>query len=172
MFPGEPDMIKGYRRGIVVAASFVLALTFSAAGARAQELGVRTGMNVNPDQFSFGVQYSLPLPGGLWFKPSGDLGTGDGATLITASSMVEYRHPMGRRSAFTLFGGGGPEVNVYRVAGVQGTFSGATVFGGAAHSSGLFVQVSRGFLDSPRLRLGVGYVFHPQSQRKTAPRRH
>jgi hypothetical protein len=164
-------MNNRFGRAIVITVSLGIAVLATSPAAQAQELGVRTGMNVNPDQFSVGGQYSLPLPNNFWFQPSADLGAGNGATLVTLSSTLVYRHPMGRRSAFTLFGGGGPEVNVYRVAGVQDTFAGATLFGGAAHASGLFVQLSRGFLDSPRMRLGVGYVFHPQAHHKAAPPR-
>ena len=162
-------MTKGFGR-IVVMASVVF-VAFSAR-AHGQEFGVRTGMNVNPDQFSGGAQYGMPLSDKLWFQPSVDLGLGDGASLVTLASHVVYRHRMGHRSAWTLFGGGGPELDIYRVAGVQDTFAGVTAFGGAEHASGLFVQCARGFLDSPRMRLGVGYVFHPHAPRtKAAPRR-
>lgn len=165
-------MTQGYRLRWRVALAFTFVVAGFAERATAQGLGVRTGMNVNPDQFSVGAQYAMPLAEHLWFQPSGDAGFGDGATLFTLSSNVVYRHPMARRSPWTAFAGGGPELNVYRVAGVQDTFAGATLFGGVQHSSGLFVQAARGFLDSPQFRLGVGYVMTPKVRgTKTAPRR-
>ena len=166
-------MTQGSRIRWRIAFAFTFVVAGCAERATAQGLGVRTGMNVNPDQFSIGAQYALPIADRLWFQPSGDAGFGDGATLVTLSSNVVYRRQMAPRSRWMAFAGGGPELNVYRVAGVHDTFAGATLFGGVQHSSGLFVQAARGFLDSPQFRLGVGYVMKPKRPgTKTAPRRH
>jgi hypothetical protein len=127
----------------------------------AQDFAVRSGFNVNPDQFSVGGQYEFgPVAKQLWLQPSVDLGFGDGSKLVAMNFDVVYRRSLDRRSVWTGFAGGGPALNMYRVDGATNTEAGASVLGGVIHRSGLFTELRVGFLESPQVRFGAGYVFY------------
>jgi hypothetical protein len=135
----------------------------------AQGFTARGGLNVNPDQFYVGGQYDRgPLVERIWLQPNGDVGFGDDATLISLNLDVVYRRPLGKRPVWTAFGGGGPALNLYRLHGYNATEGGLNVLGGVIHRSGLITEVRVGFLESPELRVGVGYAFRPK---KAAPPR-
>ena len=127
--------------------------------AGAQDFAVRSGFNVNPDRFSVGGQYEFgPVAKHLWLQPNVDLGFGDGVRLVAFNFDAVVRHPIDRRSVWTGFAGAGPAINVYRVGGDAQTEAGASVVGGVIHRSGLFAELRVGFLESPQVRFGAGYV--------------
>jgi hypothetical protein len=126
----------------------------------AQDFAVRSGMNVNPDQFSVGGQYEFgPVAQRLWLQPNMDMGFGDGSTLFAFNFDVVFRRPLGKKTIWTAFAGGGPAINMYRINGSTQSEAGASVVGGVIHRSGLFSEVRVGFLESPQVRVGAGYVF-------------
>lgn len=133
-------------------------LTFGASrSARAQGFAVRSGANINPDQFSVGSQYELgPINDRLWLQPNTDLGVGNDATLIAMNFDVVYRRPVSQRSIWTAYAGGGPALDWYRLLGYSRTVAGANVVAGVMHHGGLFSEMRVGFLESPQLRFGVG----------------
>jgi hypothetical protein len=140
--------------------------------ARAQGFGVRTGVNVNPDQIAAGALYEWPMTEHVWFQPNADFGIGDNAKLVTMNMDLVYRMASGPRSNWTLFVGGGSALNYYKLTGYDVTLGGVNALGGVMHRSGFFAQAAAGFIDSPRFKFGVGYAFHPKTQRgRPVPRR-
>lgn len=158
--------------GVIV---FVALIAGSTRAASAQGYAFRTGANVNPDQLSIGAQYELGvLSDRLWLQPNVDLGVGNDATLLAMNFDVVYRKRLDRRRIWTGYAGGGPAINWYKLLGYSQTEAGANIVGGLMHSKGLFTEVRVGFLESPRLRFGVGYAFrrnNPVAGRPTTPRR-
>ena len=148
---------------VSAAATVILFLVPSVA--MAQGFAVRTGMNINPDQIAAGAQYEWPLSDHVWFQPNADLGIGNDAKLVTMNMDIVYRVPVAAKSSWMLFAGGGSGLNYYKMPGYNATLAGVNALGGVMHHSGLFVQATAGFLDSPRFKFGLGYAFHP-----TAPR--
>lgn len=141
----------------------------SAGSALAQGYALRGGANINPDQLSVGGQYELgPVAERLWLQPNADVGFGNDATLVAFNFDVMYRRPLSRASIWTGYAGGGPAINWYKLLGYSQTGAGANLVGGVMHHTGLFTEVRLGFLESPRLRFGVGYTF---GRNKAAPRR-
>ena len=154
------------------AAQSVLLLLLLPWTANAQEFSVRTGANINPDQFAFGSQYEVgPIVDRVWFQPNADIGFGDSATLVTVNMDLVYRHPLAQKTPWTLYAGGGSALNLYRMDGYSRTLAGVNVLGGVAHRNGLFTQVTVGFVDSPDFKLGVGYTFHPSKRPRRPVRR-
>lgn len=148
------------------AAAIVMAMLTPLA-ARAQGVAVRTGVNVNPDQIAVGAQYEFgPFGDHFWFVPNGDLGVGNGAKLATANMDMVYRVPIAPRSAWMIFAGGGTALNYYKFPAYSVTLGGLNALGGLVHKSGLFVQATAGFLDSPQFKFGVGYRFSPSGTQR------
>ena len=139
--------------------------------ARAQGFAVRTGVNLNPDQIAAGAQYEWPITEHVWFQPNADFGFGDNARLVTMNMDVVYRAILAPKSAWTLLVGGGSGLNYYKMTGYSVTLGGVSALGGVMHRSGLFVQATAGFIDSPKLKFAVGYEFHPRRGRRPVPRR-
>lgn len=146
----------------------------SAAPVAAQGFTARSGFNVNPDQFYVGGQYDWgPVVQRLWLQPNADVGFGNDATLVSLNFDVVHRRPLGKVPVWTAFVGGGPALNLYKLHGYSATEAGLNVLGGVMHRSGLITEVRVGFLESPQLRIGVGYAFRPKNAAppRTAPRK-
>jgi hypothetical protein len=127
---------------------------------QAQGWGVRGGAAMNPDQVYVGGSYELgPIAEHVWVQPSGDLGFGNGATLLAANVDAVYRLWHQRRGPWRLDVGGGPAVNHFRFDGYSQTDTGVTLLAALVHSSGWSPEVRVGFLDSPDFRVGVSYRF-------------
>jgi hypothetical protein len=138
----------------------VAVIVVTTGDASAQGLAVRSGANINPDQWSVGGQYEHgPVFDRLWLQPNADLGVGNDATLVAMNFDVVYRKPIARRATWTAYAGGGPALNWFKLVGYNQTGLGANLVGGVRHSNGLFTEMRAGFLDSPELRIGVGYTF-------------
>lgn len=153
-------------------AMFVASAVVAAAPppAWAQGFALRSGANINPDQFSVGGQYERgALNDRVWLQPNADFGIGNDAKLVAVNLDLVYRKSIDRRSVWTAYAGGGPAVNWYKLLGYSQTELGANVVGGLRHSSGLFTEVRAGFLESPELRFGVGYTFRPGSGSTRTP---
>lgn len=161
----------GLRFTLALAASMLMAYPHSA---HAQAFALRTGANINPDQIFVGAQYELgPVVNNVWFLPSGDIGFGNGAKLIAVNLDVVNRWNVGRVPVWSIYAGGGPALNHYRLPGYSESELGLNLLGGARHASGLFAEFRVGFLDSPAYRFGAGYAFgqsRPKA-RRSSPRR-
>jgi hypothetical protein len=142
--------------------ALVLALLASwvmATPASAQGLGVRAGASVDPDQFYFGGHYeSRPLVEQLHFKPNVELGVGDDITTLGINFEFVYKIPIDG-SPWNLYAGGGPAVNFYSFNDNNETEGGLNVLFGAETAQGVFFELKLGALDSPDLKIGVGYTW-------------
>lgn len=143
----------------------VASVTLWAAPAAAQQLkyGVRAGVSAEPQQFFFGGHVETrPLLERLTFKPSAEIGIGDGTTLIALNVEFAYRIPI-ERQPFALYIGAGPAANIYSIrgdspgGGLDGVHGGFNFFVGLQHDKGLFMELKVGALDSPSLKFTVGY---------------
>ena len=128
-------------------------------------VGFRGGASVDPDQFYFGGHLEVgPVVEQLWFRPNVEVGIGNDRTLVGINGELTYWFPLARRE-WDLYVGGGPAVNVIRfdedrVRGgdteVEGGFN---ILLGLVHHGGFFGELKVGALNSPEVKLGVGYTF-------------
>ncbi len=148
-----------------VLALAVLALAATASPARAQvDLGVRAGISLDPDQGYFGVHgETSPLVERLRFRPNAEVGFGNDLTLLALNFEFAWKFPQGR-SGWTAYAGAGPAINVFFFE--RGRFDddaemepGLNFLGGLEHRDGLFFEFKVGALDSPDLKIGIGYTW-------------
>ncbi len=153
--------------GLVVM-SLALACLPTAAAAQ-QQVGVRVGVSGDPDQFVFGGHVETsPLVDRLVFRPTGEIGLGDGLVAVALNFEFAYKIAI-QDQAWTPYIGGGPAMNIFlfdddgngRGRGGDGTDIGGgfNIMVGAEHEGGLFTEFKVGALDSPDLKLFVGYSF-------------
>ena len=145
----------------VCVACLGLAGAIAADRAEAQEvaLGVQAGVSIDPDQFYFGGHIETsPLVDRLRFRPSVDIGLGDGGTLVAGNFDFTYTFPS--RQPWNLYVGGGPSINWYDSDnGGSGTDGGFNFIIGAKNRNRLFFEFKVGMEGSPDLKFGVGYTF-------------
>jgi hypothetical protein len=152
--------IKIHRR---LAAAF-LAVVCAAAPVRAQShAGVRAGVSGDPDQFFFGGHVETrPLIEHLTFRPNVEVGLGDGLTLVAVNIEFAYWVPLDRR-AWDLYVGGGPAAIITSIEAGNGrdghVGGGFNILVGLQHRQGLFTELKVGLMESPELKLTVGYTF-------------
>src|SRR5687768_13059252 len=152
--------VRDFSQAIGRALLTAIVVVATPALSRAQGYAVRTGANINPDQFSVGGQYEVgPISDRFWLQPNIDVGFGNDATLVAGNFDAVYRRSLTRNSVWTGYGGGGPALNWYKLNGYSATELGVNALGGLMHASGMSLEARVGFLDSPRLRFGVGYAF-------------
>jgi hypothetical protein len=132
----------------------------SGAPARAQEgPGVRAGVSANPDQFFFGGHYvTRPIAGQLRFQPNVEAGFGSDTTLVAFN--VEFGYWMRLNRDWHVYFGGGPAMNVISTSGHEGTDvePGFNILAGLRHRRGLFFELKVGTIDSPDVKVAVGYT--------------
>jgi hypothetical protein len=146
-------------RNTFSASLLALLVAITVTPASAQGLGVRAGASVDPDQFYFGGHYeSRPLVDQLHFKPNVELGVGDDITTLGINFEFVYKFPIDN-SPWNLYAGGGPAVNFYSFNDNNETEGGLNVLFGAETAQGLFFEVKLGALDSPDVKVGVGYTW-------------
>jgi hypothetical protein len=63
-----------------------------------RDVHLRAGLHLNPDQFHVGVQASIGSLGRVGFRPSLDLGLGNGVRLLSLNGDVLYRFDRGSAS--------------------------------------------------------------------------
>ena len=145
-----------FRFRFVAIALFVC--TAFAVPAASQELGVRAGVSVDPDQFYFGGHAETPpLVTNLRFRPNLEIGVGDDTTLVAFNIEFAYHFPSQR--SWHAYAGGGPALNFIRRFGETNSEGGLNLLIGVQHAGGLFAEFKVGTLDSPDVKLGVGYAF-------------
>jgi hypothetical protein len=148
-----------HRNTFTISRLALLAFGPMASPAWAQGLGVRAGASVDPDQFYFGGHYeSRPLVEQLHFRPNVELGVGDDITTVGLNFEFVYKIPI-QDSPWSLYAGGGPAVNFYSFNDNNETEGGLNVLFGAETAQGLFFELKLGALDSPDLKVGVGYTW-------------
>ena len=120
--------------------------------------GIRAGASVDPDQFYIGAHVDTPpLTDRILFRPNIEIGVGDNQTLVGLNFELAYVFPA--RNSWALYLGGGPALNIARVSGDTRTGGGLNALIGGMHASGLFLEAKIGGIDSPDLKLGIGYTF-------------
>jgi hypothetical protein len=126
--------------------------------ALAQSAGVRAGVSIDPNQFYFGGHYETgPLVEQLHFRPNIEIGLGDNVTVVALNLEFAYKFPA--RRDWSIYAGGGPALNIIDTDVATNTEGGFNLLFGAAHERGLFAELKIGLLDSPDVKLGVGYQF-------------
>jgi hypothetical protein len=149
---------------VIVAIAVVSLWAAPAAAQDRMKYGVRAGVSAEPEQFFFGGHYETrPLLERLTFKPSVEIGVGDGATLVALNLEFAYRIPVDNQP-FALYIGAGPAANIYSINdgpgdGGDGVHGGFNFFVGLQHNKGLFTELKVGAVDSPSLKFMVGYAF-------------
>ena len=137
-------------------------------------VGLRGGVSVDPDQAFFGIHFDTPpLIGRLTFRPNFEIGVGDDLTLAALNFELVYWVPV-PRTAWRLYVGGGPALNIYSFdddktghgnddefdpdddTDVEGGFN---LLFGLQHRRGFFTEVKVGTMESPDMKFTVGYVF-------------
>ena len=152
------------RSGALLAASTVLAIAcFAPSPVLAQEeVGIRAGVSADPDQFYFGGHIETrPLAERLRFRPNVEVGVGDDVTLIAIN--LEFAWHFASSRPWHLYLGAGPALNIYNVdrgpndddTEADGGFN---ILIGAQHRGGLFAEFKIGAVDSPDIKLGIGWV--------------
>ena len=135
-------------------------------------VGARAGVSGNPDQFFFGMHFeSREIADGVTARPNFELGLGDNTSLFALNFEFVWSMPL-RRQPWRLYFGGGPAANIYshavpvptippggRFDGPSGVEPGFNVLGGIQHRRGFFGELKLGAIDSPAVKLTVGYVF-------------
>jgi hypothetical protein len=123
----------------------------------AQTIGARAGVSIEPEQFYFGGHAETPpVVDRLRFRPNIEIGLGSDTTVAAFNVEVAYHF----RSAepWSVYAGGGPALNIIKIARDTDAEPGFNVLVGMAHEDGLFAELKVGALDSPRLKFGVGYA--------------
>ena len=124
--------------------------------------GVRMGVSIDPDQIYFGGHFEAgPVMKRLWLRPNLEVGIGNSITLISLNFELAYWIPLESESWKTYIGAG-PAANVYifdtgtggRDSSVEAGFN---IVMALAHRDGLFTELKLGALDSPDLKLGIGF---------------
>ncbi len=154
----------------------LLSGTFLASSAMAQELGLRSfglrsGINMNPDQFNFGVHFDAgSLAQRVRVQPSFELGLGNGVTLGSANLDAHYLFAERR---FRPYAGGGLGINVIDVTNGLGKAGldiepvlnvvGGVEWGaprpGSKASRRYLLEARIGMGDTPDLKLVAGFSF-------------
>ncbi len=156
---------------------FTVALSLFASTLVGQELGVRSyglrgGINMNPDQFSFGTHVDAgSLTPRVRFQPSFELGLGNGVRLASANLDAHYLFTAGR---FRPYAGGGLGINFIDVTSGIGRSGGLDIepvlnlvggieWGAPRAGSRAFrrylLEVRFGMGNTPDLKLVAGYSF-------------
>lgn len=127
--------------------------------------GLRAGVTIDPDQFHFGGHYiTEPLISKLSFRPNLEIGIGSDVTSVAANFEFAFQIPV-PKSDFSAYIGAGPALNIYRF-GETGNRpadtdagGGFNVLVGVEHEEGLFGELKVGTVDSPEIKLTVGFTF-------------
>ena len=156
---GQLAILTRCARLVGLAAAWMLAVAWVAPAAAQEGPGVRAGLSANPDQFFFGGHYvTKPLVDRLRFQPNVEAGFGSDTTLVAFN--VEFGFWMRLNSDWQAYVGGGPAMNLYS-SNHQDTTDvepGFNVLAGIRRRGGLFVELKVGVLDSPDVKLAVGYT--------------
>ncbi len=126
--------------------------------ASAQSVGVRAGVSGEPDQFYFGGHFETPpVADRLHFRPNVEIGVGNDVTLVALNFELAYKFATSK--PWGVYAGGGPALNIISTEGEDSAEGGFNIMIGVEHRDGFFGEFKIGVLDSPDLKLCIGYVF-------------
>jgi len=144
------------------ALSVLTVLLMTTAPAWAQtSVGIRAGASGSPDQFFFGGHIETgPVADHVTFRPNAEVGVGSGLTLLTINLEFAYHVPI-RHQPWSFYFGGGPAAVISSPRGRNGSDVGGgfNVMLGLQARRGLFTELKIGFIDSPEVKITVGYAF-------------
>lgn len=138
----------------------IFSLFLAASPALAQDVGVRGGISIDPDQGYFGLHLETsPLVDRLHFRPNVEVGLGDDLTLVAVN--MEFIYRFNARRQWRMYAGGGPALNIYKFdrSDDTNTEGGLNLLVGVENRNGLFFEVKVGAIDSPDVKFGVGYTW-------------
>jgi len=146
-------------RSIRFALALVLVACVVAAPATAANIGFRTGLALNPDDFVAGIHFRTdPLAKQLYFVPSFEAGFGD-VTMLAFNADLHYVFETD--SKLSPYAGGGMTVNWFDFEGNSDTEVGGSVLGGlliGQTSMGrMFLEMKLGLGDVPDAKILVGW---------------
>ncbi len=144
------------RLNVILTALFTLGLALTAQAQ--MTAGVRAGASVDPDQFYFGGHVeTAPLADRLRFRPNVEIGVGNQVKLVAFNIELAYHFPS--QYDWHFYAGGGPALNIVDTEFDTTAAGGVNTMIGIAHDRGLFFEFKAGFIDSPNVKIGVGYTF-------------
>jgi len=153
-----PSLNEGFLHTLARLGATMALLAFSTVTAQAQTVGVRAGASARPDQFYFGAHLETPpVADRLRFRPNVEIGVGNDLTVFAFN--FEFAYHFESPSAWNVYVGGGPALNIIDRARRNDTEGGFNILVGVAHRDGFFVEIKGGMLDSPNFKFGVGYAF-------------
>src|SRR6185436_16795895 len=95
--------------------------------------GVRAGVSANPDQFVLGGHVETKeIVDRLTFRPSVDLGVGNGGTVLGLNIEFAYWLPT-KTEPWKFYLGAGPAANIVHVTGFTDVLGGFNILGGVQH---------------------------------------
>lgn len=146
-------------RSIGFALVFALVASLVAGPAVAANIGFRTGLSLDPDDFVAGIHFRTdPLAEQLYFVPSLEVGFGD-VTMFAFNADLHYVFETD--SKLSPYAGGGMTVNWFDTEGNSDTEVGGSVLGGiliGRTSMGrMFFEMKLGLGDVPDAKLLVGW---------------
>lgn len=150
------------QRVLLFSSAFVVFSILQAPAAGAQDLGVRLGVSIDPDQFYFGGHVeSGPIYEELRFRPNVEIGFGDNVTVVGLNG--EFVWPFPLRDGGTVYAGMGPAINIisFDFGPVNDTdvFAGLNFLIGYEFEEGFFAELKVGAIDSPDVKFGFGYTW-------------
>ena len=146
-------------RLVGLAGAWMLALALAPPASAQDGPRVRAGLSASPDQFFIGGHYVTdPLVDRLRFQPNVEAGFGSDTTIVAFN--VEFGFWMRLNPDWQVYVGGGPAMNVYSSDRHDGSDvePGFNVLAGVRRRGGLFFELKVGVLDSPDVKLAVGYT--------------
>jgi hypothetical protein len=127
--------------------------------ALAQGPGIRGGVSVDPDQFYIGGHFETDeLIDHLYLRPNLEVGFGDDVTTIAVNIEAVYKFALKNRRDTRFYAGGGPAIIVYDRDNGSDAKGGLNLLGGLEFGK-FFFEVKGGLVDSPSLKVGIGYTF-------------
>jgi len=140
-------------------------LLVGAAPVAAQShVGVRAGASGDPGQFFFGGHIeSQPLAESVTFRPNVEVGVGHDVTVAAINLEFAWWLPAQARP-WRVYLGGGPAAVIRshhdgRGRGDGNVGGGFNLLLGAQHRDGLFGEFKVGLIDSPEVKVTIGYAF-------------
>jgi hypothetical protein len=146
----------------VSCAALLLLGSLHAPAVGAQDLGLRFGVSIDPDQVYFGGHVETdPLFEELRFRPNVEIGFGNDATVVALNG--EFVWPFDLQNGDSVYVGMGPAINIisFDAGPVSDTEvrAGFNFLMGYEFEEGFHAELKVGAIDSPEVKFGFGYTW-------------